>query len=282
MQILYLTRFSFFGQSGWRSPAAADPALLFEPARLKARLRLFERYTLASLAAQTDRDFHHVILSSSLMPEPWRSLLVQVSRRALGDRARVIFRPKRSAGHVLRRYVRAHYGNLDHVVQVVLDDDDALSADFTRALRYHAGCVINDPLNEDPATFLSFPRGFSLGVDDAGLPRWMSPRNVPWTNLGLALVSRPDWRKNPFMTAHRRIGERQAGRLIGADRPFYLRAVHAHNDSRAIASDEHLSPEQIRASYRHFPFLEPLFAPRLAPAEAPAGTPAIAPARRAA
>lgn len=259
MEIIYQTRFSFFGQSGWRSAAAKDPAILFAPERLQARLRLFERYTLPSLAAQTDRNFHHVILSSTLMPEPFRTLLIQVSRRALGERAKVIFRPAKAAGHMLRRFIREKYSEHDHVVQVVLDDDDALSADFTEVLRYHANCVLHDPLNKDPATFLSFPRGYSLGLDSRGLPDWLAPRNVPYTNLGLALVSPPGYRKNPFMTSHRRIGERQASRLIGAQRPFYLRAVHEHNDSRAMASDERLPLEAVPDLLQHFPFMERFF-----------------------
>ena len=85
---------------------------------------------------------------------------------------------------------------------------------------------------------------------------------MPFTNLGLALLSRPDYRKNPFMTSHRRIGERQATRLIGAKRPFYLRAVHGLNDSRAIAAAERHAPHEVEGLIRHFPFMEGLVARR--------------------
>ena len=258
MKIIFQTRFSFFGVSGWRSPASRDPARLFDPDRLERRLAMFARYTLPSLAAQSDADFEHLVLSSSLMPDIYKERLDGVVRHALGDRGRVIYRPKRHAGHMFRRYVRNTYGDQRHVVQVVLDDDDALSCDFVAHLRYHAQCVIDDPLHTDEATFLSFPRGLSLGLDSDGLPAWLAPRNVPFTNLGLALVSAPDYRKNPYMTAHRRIGERQSNRVIGSMRPFYLRAIHEHNDSRALVSEELGGDEAFAAAERHFPFLRPL------------------------
>lgn len=262
MQIIYLTRFSYFGRSGWRAPASRAPEELFAPERLRARLAMFQRYTLPSLAAQSDGDFQHLVLSSTLMPRPWRRRLKRAVQGALGDRGRVIFRRQGSAGHMIRRHVRASFADQDHVVQVVLDDDDALSADYNAVLRYHVRTIIDDPNNDDEATFLSFPRGLTLGLDAQGFPAWLAERNVPFTNLGLALLSRPDYRKNPFMTSHRRIGERQATRLIGAKRPFYLRAVHGLNDSRAIAAAERHAPHEVEGLIRHFPFMEGLVARR--------------------
>ncbi len=257
MKIIYQTRFSYFGKSGWRAPASRDPNKLFDPGRLNARLAMFERYTLASLAAQTDADFEHVILSSTLMPERYKALLRGLARRTLGERARVLFRRPGSAGLMFRRHLRASHDSGEQVAQVVLDDDDALSADFTAALRHYAQAVLGDPFNEDEAVFLSFPSGYSLGLDEAGLPRWLAPRNVPYTNLGLALIAPADYRKNAFMTSHRKIGQRHASRLIGARRPWYLRAVHGHNDSRAIASDERLPLQDSPELLRHFPFMAP-------------------------
>ncbi|HHC29039.1 MAG TPA: hypothetical protein ENK80_00495, partial [Rhodobacterales bacterium] len=72
MDVVFETRFSFFGQSGWKSAAAADPGLLFDPARMDERLKLFERITLPSLKAQEDGDFTHMVLSSTLMPNDYK------------------------------------------------------------------------------------------------------------------------------------------------------------------------------------------------------------------
>ncbi|WP_177172598.1 glycosyltransferase [Paracoccus alkenifer] len=39
--VVIVTRFSFFGKSGWKSDASRDRELLFQPQRLEQRLRLF-------------------------------------------------------------------------------------------------------------------------------------------------------------------------------------------------------------------------------------------------
>lgn len=255
MKIVFETRFSFFGQSGWRSDASKDPGKLFDHDRLETRLDMFARYTLASLQCQSDGDFDHVILSSEDLPAPFKKRLSKLCSDALGDRAQVVFKPFMSAGHAFRQHIWQNYKGKNHVAQVVLDDDDAVSFDFVAALRYQANCIIGNPLNTDPATFISFPRGLSMGLED-GLPAWFSRRNVPFTNLGLAVLGPPSVRKNPYMTSHRKIGQRQASLVVGAKRPFYLRAVHDHNDSRAMASDERLDQAQIGQIYGFFPFLE--------------------------
>lgn len=258
MQIIFETRFSYFGQSGWRSDASRDPGQLFEPARLESRLDLFRRITLPSLAGQRDDDFLHIVLSSDDLPEPQKRKLELYVTEALGERAEVIYRPFGSAGHMFRDRVIERFGKQANVAQVVLDDDDALSNDYVSILRYHGLCVLNDPFRRDAGTFLSFPRGYTLGLEE-GEMRWLEPRNVPFTNLGLASVAPAWYRKNPYLTAHKRIGERLASHVIGAGRPFYLRAVHEHNDSRAIAGEERLSDEQIAEVFEYFPFLEPEF-----------------------
>lgn len=258
MKILFETRFSFFGQSGWRSPASKDPDILFEPSRLEARLDMFERYTLASLACQSDADFEHVVLSSKGLPEIFEKRLNALCHDMLGDRVTVLYNAPMNAGHAFRQHVRTTYINESHVAQVVLDDDDAVSFDFVMALRYQANSIICNPLNTDPATFVSFPRGLSLGLE-GGKPIWMSPRNVPFTNLGLTMIARPGFRNNPYMTSHRKIGQRQAGYVVGAQRPFYLRAVHEHNDSRAISNDDYMDVAQVSKIFQYFPFLEAQF-----------------------
>lgn len=262
MQIVFQTRFSFFGQSGWRSEASRDPGQLFDPARLERRLDLFRRITLPGLAAQTDDDFHHIILTSDQLPEDWLGRLTEAVTEVLGARGEVIARPFGSAGHAFRNRVIERFGKEANLAQVVLDDDDAVSCDFVAVLRYHGLCVLNDPFRRDPGTLLSFPRGLSLGLE-GGRMRWLERRNVPFTNLGLTAVGPARFRKNPYLTSHKRIGERLPHQVIGADRPFYLRAVHDHNDSRAFAGDAHLPPDEIRETFAWFPFLEAEFAPVL-------------------
>lgn len=254
MSIIFETRFSFFGQSGWKSDHAADPGLLFDEGRLAQRLKYFEEITLTSLEGQTDPDFRHLVLSSTLMPAPWQARLREVTFDMLGeDRATILFRPEGSAGHILKDAIARQYGERV-VTQVVLDDDDAVSVDFVAALKGYVAVAKRDPLNPKPYTFLSFPRGYTLGIED-GKPAWLSPRYVPYTNLGLALVAPGNTRRNPFLTSHKKIGARHPSMMITHLRPFYLRAVHGLNDSRAHKSDDVLPAQRMGEAIGYFPWL---------------------------
>lgn len=254
MQVIFETRFSFFGKSGWKSAFAADPKQLFDSDRLAQRMKYFEEITLASLVHQTDLRFGHLILSSTLMPEVWQKRLRELCFDTLGeDRCRILFRPQGSAGHLIKDAIAKNFGD-KKVAQVVLDDDDAVSHDYVAALRMYANVVERDPLNPKPYAFVSFPRGYTLGVED-GKISWLSPRYVPYTNLGLALVAPGNTRRNPFLTSHKKIGERHPSLMVTHLRPFYLRAIHGLNDSRAHKSDDHLTDEQVAKTFEYFPWL---------------------------
>ena len=166
VKILFETRFSFFGESGWRSRASRDPGRLFDPQRLNSRLALFEAITLPSLAGQSDPDFHMVVLSSDLMPPRFRKRLRTLCADMLGaERVDVLFQPFQKAGFAFRRYARRTFRNEDWLAQVVLDDDDALSNDFVTACKHEADHIAASPYDADKATFLSFASGYSVGME---------------------------------------------------------------------------------------------------------------------
>ncbi len=253
MKILFQTRFSFFGKSGWRSEASRDPGKLFDPERLDARFAMFERFTLASLAAQEDDGFMHMVLASSEMPMEHRKRLRELLGDMLGSRARMILRPYSSAGHKFRRYTRKMFEDTP-VTQVVLDDDDALSCDFTAQLRHHARHAAQTSFEARRGVFLTFPHGLSMVVKGTTPTRFI-PRNVPFTNLGLAVVGPADMARNPYLTSHRRIGERHPHLVLGDSRPFYLRTVHDSNDSRAMVGEGVLEGPALARALERFPFL---------------------------
>lgn len=265
MDVVFQTRFSFYGRSGWQSPASADPALLFDPARLEERFHYFEMITLPGLLHQTDPDFRHMVLSSGLMPKRYRARLRALCHDVLGqERCRVMFRPEGSAGKHLRKEVRKIYGK-GLVAQVVLDDDDAVSVDFVEAVRAQGRDLLTDPQNDQSYAFLSFPHGHTLGIE-AGRPAWIETRYVPFTNLGLTLVAPAAGKLNPFLTSHRRIGERHPARMVTNMRPYYLRTVHGHNDSNTHTRGEKMTPEEIARSLGYFPWLRDHFADQAATA----------------
>lgn len=140
--IVFVTRFSFFGKSSWKSEASRNREILFQPDRLKLRLKLLSAITLPSLAAQTSRDFHHFILTSRDLPE-WAAVRLRAEcARFHGDPSRysIIAERPMPAPAALRQFLDARYGG-HTVAQVALDDDDGLAACASVASGEHRlGC----------------------------------------------------------------------------------------------------------------------------------------------
>ncbi|MBA3910037.1 MAG: hypothetical protein C0524_09140 [Rhodobacter sp.] len=77
-------RFSYYGYTDtFLKPDADDAALarLYDETRMARRFFLFERLTLPSLRAQTDQNFHILIMSSDAMPEVYKERLRQVTAK---------------------------------------------------------------------------------------------------------------------------------------------------------------------------------------------------------
>lgn len=255
MELLYQTRFSYFGLSGWKSEASTSPELLFEPERMARRFELFEKITLPSLLSQTDPDFKLVLLTSASMPDGYANRLRQLTHDMLGEnRVKILARAKRYAGRVFRSDTQDSYPADKKVCQVVLDDDDAVSNDFTEICKLEARRALETDYDNDPSSFISFSRGANLLVEEGQLKN-LSNKYTPMVNLGLALASRADCEKHPYLTKHLAIGENHPSTVINTMRPFYLRTVHDYNDSRTPHKDNWMSPEEIAEVAQYFPFL---------------------------
>ncbi len=255
MQTIIQMRFSFFGHSGWQSDASKDPQALYAPARLRKRFEFFERIALASLRDQTDPDFKLAILSSKLMPNRFKNRLTEMCYDTLGeDHCDILFRHPGKAGRIFRRYTQRRYADHDYVSQVVLDDDDALSNDYIEVSKREAHNAVKNNIDKHGVTFLTFCNGYTLGLSDAH-KAWLAPRYVPFTNLGLAQISPPSSGTHPFLTAHRKIGNRHTARAIHSRRPYYLRTVHNLNDSTAFRSKKRLDGVEQQQAIKYFPLL---------------------------
>ncbi len=232
LPVLIVTRFSFLGQSGWKSEASRDGALLFEPARLEQRLALFESINLASLTAQTEQGFHHYILTSDQLPSWALSRLEAICLEAYGTQDR--FTIDRRAPGRARKYLRqfmARFAGGPSLVQVVLDDDDGLAACYMQTLR----ATLRDMQAEDPALldklpkYVSFPTGYALSLRDGAQAR-LYLHSYPYINLGLALIDGTGG-KNILAINHQDAPKRFGCRMVRGQ-PMFLRAVHDFNDSR--------------------------------------------------
>jgi hypothetical protein len=254
IQTVFQTRYSYFGQSGWRSNASKAQEMLFDPARLAKRLYLFEHMNLACLRDQSDPEFKLAILTSTLLPEDHFKDLTALCHDMLGpERVHILRRGPGSAGKQFNRFMTRKLSTTPHAVQVVLDDDDALSVDFVEETRREAEFALSRFRPDQDCVYVSFASGLSARFDDDGL--LLTPRSVPFTNLGLALVAPSDTPKNPYMLAHKKVARRHPVRVIHDQRPFYIRAVHDTNDSRAMMDKTPLAPEDVATALTYFPLL---------------------------
>lgn len=259
MHIIYMMRYSFFGNSGWRAPSSKQAELLFDPKRLDQRSYFAEKIAFASLRDQTDEDFEVIVLSSTLMPEAHQKQLSELAQDMLGRRAHVIFRDPDSAGNWFQRYRRRNFARHVFTSQIVLDDDDALAVDFNETCRAEAEAAMMLRRPDQPIyTFLSFPRGITARFVEGQME--LTHRVVPATNLGLALVGPTELRRNPFAVAHKKIPERHPCRMVYSNAPQYIRALHDHNDSRGHFGKEMVTEAQMPGMLKAFPLLKDLAA----------------------
>lgn len=256
MQFVFEMRYSYFGRSGWRSQASRDPERLFNQDRLKQRAYFFEKIALASLEAQTDKDFKVIILSSEDLPADHKRYLSEVGKDILGDRAHVIFREPDMAGNCFRRYLRDELSDFRYTAQVVLDDDDAVSVDFIEEMQREASAMRKLFRTKEEYAFLSQTQGISAVFRDDSCS--LLHRCVPFNTQGLMLVARTKTRRNAFFTAHKKLHRNHPCRAIYGSKPFFIRAVHDFNDSRALIGEHYVTDEEMPSMIERFPLLKAL------------------------
>jgi hypothetical protein len=235
--LIVVTRFSYLGRSGWKSDASRDAALLFAPERLRLRIELFRTITLPSLAAQTDRDFTHVILTSAALPRWAIAELEEACATAHGAGGRFVILARRQgvSGLMLRRHLQAIAPAEGLVAQAVLDDDDGLAVDFVAEVRRALSAMdaTGREVGPERPAFVSFPEGygFEIGLDaDGRTTTGVYAHRYPFINCGLTLVGHPG-AANILGIQHRKTPLLHDPVLIRRKRMF-LRCVHGLNDSR--------------------------------------------------
>ena len=238
LQKVVVTRFSFIGNSGWKIPVEDREKILFEPARLDLRLRLFERITLASLHAQTDQGFHHYVLTSDQLPDWALIRLTALCQTTYPDGRFTIDRqPIGNARKYLRNFMlREKIG--DKVVQIVLDDDDGLASDFmaTVAAKLTAAAADGSFDTDKLPFFLSFSRGYGLIFSQvADQPPQVFLHRYPYINLGLTMVNHAN--VTNILAINHLTTPKNAGCEPINGAPMFVRSVHAFNDSRVAQSE---------------------------------------------
>lgn len=257
MHMIYQTRYSFFHPSpGWRSTASKEKDALFDEGRLKRREYFFEKVTLRSLADQTDGDFVLDLLTSEDLPKKFAKRLKEMCKDTLGSRAHLIFGAAEAPTRVHFRAHRWEHHNSDPwSCQIVLDDDDAVSADFNEKIRAEAMAAKNLRARNEKFSCLSFANGLTALFRDGKLE--MHRLNKPAINLGLAIVAPSSSRYNLFDISHNNVPRDRPTRVIYSQTPYYIRSLHDDNDSRGRYQTDAVSPADMAT---HFPLLNDLVA----------------------
>lgn len=257
MKAMFLMRYSYFGISDWRSNASKDASKLLSDARLEKRFSLFEKLPLAALRDQTDPDFDLIVLGSEAMADKHKKRLTEAAKDVLGDgRAHVLFRSPNRAAKEFRKYIKT-IAKPEQTISMLLDDDDAVSSDFTEIARSEAKVAINQYVEGQDHCFLSFSRGLNIVFQpDGGLEFQM--RNVLTPAQGLVLISEGGSRRSLFNIAHKKLFDRRPLRIISGPSPMYIRAVHDMNDSRGRALGDPIDRKRLEElAESRFPLLRP-------------------------
>lgn len=255
-EIVVAMRFSYFGNSGWKSDFSKDMALLFEPARLALRLVLAQSLPLRSLAAQTDQNFHLMILCSEAMPVWAHDSLAEICAKLLPAGKYSIVPRKVGVAHAqLGRFLRHRYGQ-GRVIQTILDDDDAFSNDLIAQIRVELA-ALPAPTDADDLRFVSFARGYGLDMSGKDSEDYaLYHHRYPFINLGLTMVSQAGG-KNLFSIRHRKT-PLQSVHTVVRNVPMFVRSVHEVNDSRVEVTERWKPVANWRSApdiVARFPFL---------------------------
>ena len=229
MHIVGICRFSMIGRGDWKAYRnvseeelekiyAEKEVELFSEERMGTRLATFSQLTLASVRAQTDKDFVFVVVSSDRMPSVYREKLATLC----GEDPRIVLRFVPPIHIVDAQKVILEELGLpqENCVQFRLDDDDAVSSRFVERLRSNCAAL----WGAHSSFAVSFPNVIYsvLGGDTEGVYKWFNP----YFGIGLA-VRNP--RRSVYGYAHYRIPQA----LVGLTDPSIVNLVthHGINDT---------------------------------------------------
>lgn len=239
-------RFSFFGVTDTRMqlvPGDEGIATLYDETRMGRRFHLFERLTLPSLRAQTDKNFKIIVLTSDVMPQKFQDRLRAIT--ADDDFIHLEFSDQRTGRRALAPFIRQSLGEdgMGSAVHFRLDDDDALANDYIARLRAIAAVCA-------PRTHISFPHGIALFPTTSGSSEGTAiPERHLLPSPGLAIVLGDGFVKNPFQMKHGTVWERWPV-MSDPTYPAYIRTHHQNNDT-VLRQDKVLAGLRSIAQGRH-------------------------------
>lgn len=201
-------------------------AFLFASPRLGERFKIFERLTLASLRNQRSRDFLHVVLYSTELPESWRTELYRLSME-YGFRMEAVAPdtdPNQRAQEVATSLAADAVDRCGRLVTARIDDDDALSRTYVEEVMG----LVATPL---ATVVVARPYGRYLILGKNRRPQFIDAE-LPFGSQGQALIeSVADKPTTIFgIGSHEGVARRLPVILLPTQDAFLVSA-HLHNDS---------------------------------------------------
>jgi hypothetical protein len=205
-------------REGWIDNRGLDPAAyiakLFDPRRLRERLRFLTGILLPSLLSQDmpmqrGRRELVVYISEGLPPDHRAALEAAL---APYDWARVVAMPMGALEY-------PDVGPEEPHAHLRIDDDDALSRDFLSRLSAYVRPAFHGHI-------ITHPDGYFAGFDEAG-QLILRPVSMPMIAMGIAYIVAPGTRcRSIYEVGPHWDAYRDAPTVVGHAGPAYIRTVH--------------------------------------------------------
>lgn len=219
-------RFSYLGRSDVKlARQHADleyrKSVLFAPERLEERFYFFEKICLPSLKWQTDKDFRLVIFTSPELPAPYQARLAAAVAEI--PEVELVYDTASHMTLAVDNWIaRQPIVQDQRTLHFRLDDDDALSTDFTATLHEHLDRVPDHAI-------ITRPSGLFL-IHTAEGPELLA-KFEPNIAIGYAVVSPPGKVLNPYMLQHG--GHYRVAPSLSLPGPLaYIHTAHSESDTR--------------------------------------------------
>lgn len=203
--------------------------MLYQPARLERRFRLFEHLAFHTMALQDDTDFTCALLIGDSFPDVWRARLEDIVAEFAP--LQIVALPPMVHIQAVKAAYQALPDDPDatHIATFRQDDDDGMHRQTTARIRAVADNMLQVRQGRKPFV-IAFNRGFYLDRQaDVPITEWFERAPL---GIGLAMVTPKGDHATVFRRNHRNLIE-YYDCYSEVERPMWIRSVHEDNDSTA-------------------------------------------------
>jgi hypothetical protein len=230
--IVGICRFSFFGRGDWHAWSAVDgkpgapadlqahAARLYAPARMEQRFWSFENLLLRAILSQTDRDFHFIVLTSTVMPQIYLDRLRDLV--AGHPKVHLVISDTATVNEGVLPTLAHIRGDAPGLVQFRIDDDDCLSVDYIAKLADY----IRRMQGFGPFSY-SRSQGLVLTAYSGAAPQYFTLK-LPFHSMGTA-VYLPSSSQTVFSFGHLALQARFPSFLDGRGTAFLALKLPGHD-----------------------------------------------------